>query len=88
MPSCQPLSQGFHISNFLLKNLYIKIYHIKKQPLEWLHLVRNSPDKFWQFYTFPFMPHDDQKKCFDLFDRVEGELCTLALYSLVLLFQR
>ena len=26
------------------------------------------------FYTFPFMPHDDQKKCFDLFDRVEGEL--------------
>ena len=20
------------------------------------------------------MPHDDQKKCFDLFDRVEGEL--------------
>ena len=22
------------------------------------------------------MPHDDQKKCFDLFDRVEGELRT------------
>ena len=32
------------------------------------------------------MPHYDQKKCFDLFDRVEGEegnTCTLALYSLI-----
>ena len=26
------------------------------------------------FYAFPFMPYDDQKKCFDHFDRVEGEL--------------
>ena len=78
MPSGQPLSPGFHISNFLLKNLCIKIYHIKKtrQPLEWLQLVRNSPRTNFGslLYTFPFMPHDDQKKYFDLFDRVEGEL--------------
>ena len=69
MPSGQPLSPGFHISNFLLNNLCIKIYHTKKtqkkQPLEWLQLVRNSPDNFGSLlYTFPFMPHDDQKKIF------------------------
>ena len=50
-------------------------YKKTKQPLEWLQLVRNSTDKFWQFVLhFSFMPHDDQKKCFDLFDRVEDEL--------------
>ena len=77
MPSGQPLSPGFHISNFLLKkSIYQNLsYKQTKQPLSWLQLVRNSPDYFGSlFYTFPFMPHDDQKKCFDLFDRVWGKL--------------
>ena len=45
MPSGQPLSPGFHISN-LKKSIYQNLSYKKtKQPLEWLQLVRNSPKK-------------------------------------------
>ena len=50
-------------------------YNKIKQPLKWMQLVRNSPGKFWQFVLHFFIyATRSEKKCVDLFDRVEGEL--------------
>ena len=91
MPSGQPLSPAFHISNFLLKYLCIKIYHIKKQnnPLNgcnWWEIVRTNFGSL--LYTFPLCHMMIRKKIFWPFWQGWGwvkevNTCTLALYSLV-----
>ena len=73
MPTGQPLSSEFQISNLLAK-LYININQTKKSEQSLHQSVRNSPDNIWRFWARPFASSRVQGPELQCFLKVKEDL--------------